>query len=66
MNERIKELLAKEAILSEQLAQSIGEDCYIEDNFVYNEEELVRPVSPREKILVAAIQDIRDAINEIK
>ena len=66
MNERIKELLAKEAMISDELAQSIGHDCYIEDGYVYDEEELIRPVTPREKILLAAIEDLRDAINRLK
>ncbi len=66
MNKNLKELLERERLLSEALAESLGEGCYIDDNYVYDEEELIRPVTPREKALVLSIQELRDKINEVK
>lgn len=66
MNKNVKELLERERLLSEALAESLGEGNYIDGNYVYDEEELIRPVTPREKALLLSIQEIRDKINEVK
>lgn len=66
MDSKIKDLLEREAALNELLNESLGPDCHIDGNYVYDSEELIRPVTPKEKMLTLAIQEIRDMINTIK
>ena len=53
-------------MLSEALAESVGPGCEVDGLYVYDEEEIVRPATPRERALVLSIQDVRDKINELK
>ena len=66
MNEKVKQLLEREKMLSEALAESVGPGCEVDGLYVYDEEEIIRPATPRERALVLSIQDVRDKINELK